>query len=153
MVKISHSVLMILILAMLGGCISIRPQSAADLYQPNPGAQSIRGSIAHAENNQLVDFTGKQVLNAVRATLAEFDYQIDFDSGKSGLVASSSYHHCGGSYRLATALAIYVTPVDTYPTTRIIVRADLLDGACQHYDLQMRITRIIETIQMKLQAS
>ena len=151
---INYRLYSLLLLAFaLSACVNLAPQSAAGLYNLKPGTQTVRGSLAHVEQNQLVDFTGKQVVQAVRQALGASDYQIDDYSKKTGLFAASTYHHCGGRYRLATTLAVYVTPIDTYPTTRIIVRADLLDGACETYDLQMQVSQITDQIRMKLEGS
>ena len=92
--------------------------------------QEIRGSKAQAMESQIVDFTRDQVFSATEAAIVKLDYQIDESSKEKGMIAASRHYSCQSSYRLATTLAIYVTAIDTFPTTRFTVVLDLQDTEC-----------------------
>ena len=83
--------------------------------------------------SQIVDFTRNQVFSATEAAIVKLDYQIDESSKEKGMIVASRHHPCEGSYQLATTLAVYVTAIDTFPTTRFTVVVDLQDIKCDQF--------------------
>lgn len=148
-----HTWLAILLALFLSACVELAPQSAAGLYAPKPVAQQIRGSRAQALESRLLDFTGDEVYAAASAAISSLDYQIDEINKKQGFIAASRHYPCAGSYRLALTLALYVTAVDTFPTTKITIQMDLQDIECVQNTALQQVQLLLLEIEQSLSES
>ena len=140
--------LAILLTFFLAACVKLAPQSAVGLYGSKP-AQQIRGSQAQALESRIVDFSQNQVFAAARAAIQKEGYQLDEFDDQQAMIAASNHHQCAGSYQLATTLAVYITAVDTFPTTQFVVQVDLQDAGCDQsseVQLAQQLTLEIERL-------
>ena len=138
---------------LLSACVELAPRSTAGLYAPQPVALQIRGSRAQALESRLLDFTGNEVYAAASAAISRLDYQIDEINPEGGLIAASRHYPCAGAYRLELTLAVYVTAVDTFPTTRIDIQVDLQDIECDQNTALQRVQLLLLEIEQSLPGS